>query len=260
MADQLVTTQIEDAIATITINHPPANALSLAVMQQLDAAVTALTADPAVKVMVLTGAGSVFVAGADIRDVAQISSAARGRELTSHGQAIFDKIERSSKPVIAAINGLFCLGGGLELAMACHIRIAGDRARLGQPEIDLGIMPGFGGTQRLPRIVGPSKAAELILTGDKITAQEAKEIGLVNKVAPDAEVLKQAQGLAKKIASKGQAAVRAAMAGIHASLSGPLADGFKKESELFGALCETADMKEGIKAFLEKRQPKWSDK
>ncbi|MEW6324398.1 MAG: enoyl-CoA hydratase-related protein [Nitrospirota bacterium] len=259
MAD-LVTTQTDDHIATITINHPPANALSLTVMQQLDAAVSAAIADPAVKVLVLTGAGSVFVAGADLRDVAQISSAARGRELTRNGQAIFDKIEQSPKPVIAAINGLFCLGGGLELAMACHLRIAGDRARLGQPEIDLGIIPGFGGTQRLSRIVGPSKAAELILTGDKITAQEAKEIGLVNKVAPDGEVLKQAQGLAKKIASKGQAAVRAAMAAIHASLTMPMADGLKKESDLFGSLCETADMREGVTAFLEKRQPKWQDK
>jgi enoyl-CoA hydratase/carnithine racemase len=176
------------------------------------------------------------------------------------GQAILNKIERLPKPVIAAINGLFCLGGGMELALACHLRVAGERVRMGQPEIDLGIMPGFGGTQRLPRIVGPSKAAELILTGDKIPGTEAQAIGLVNKVVPDGEVLKQAQGLAKKIASKGGAAVRAIMAAIGAAISTPLDEGLKREAELFGALCETADMKEGITAFLEKRQPKWLNK
>ncbi len=260
MGEQFVTTQTEEGVATVTITNPPANTLTMMVMTQLEAAIGALIADPAVKVAVVTGAGNMFVAGADIREIAGLDSAAKGRTVTLKGQAIFSAIEQSPKPIIAAINGLFCLGGGLELALACHMRIASERVRMGLPEIDLGIMPGFGGTQRLPRIVGPSKAAELILTGDKITGVEAKAIGLVNKVVPEGEVLKQAQGLAKKIASKGQAAVRAAMTAIGHGLTSPLAAGLQKEAELFGGLCETADMKEGVKAFLEKRHPKWQDK
>ncbi len=259
MGEQQVIIQIDEGVATLTINNPPANALSMAVMTQLEAAVDAAAADPAVKALVITGAGNMFVAGADIREIATLSSAAKGVEVTRKGQAIYDKIERLPKPVIAAINGLFCLGGGLELAMACHLRVASERVRLGQPEIDLGIIPGFGGTQRLPRIVGPSKAAELILTGDKIPGTEAKAIGLVNKVVPEAEVLKQAQGLAKKIASKSQKAVRAALAAIGAALTLPLEAGLKKEAELFGSLCEQGEMREGVQAFLEKRQPKWKE-
>jgi len=259
MAEQ-ITTQVEEGIATLTIANPPTNVLSTVTMNELEAAVKALIADPAVKVAVITGAGNMFIAGADIREIAGLDSAAKGRAVTARGQAILDLIERSPKPFIAAINGLFCLGGGLELAMACHMRVASERVRMGLPEIDLGIMPGFGGTQRLPRIVGASKAAELILTGDKITGVEAKAIGLVNKVVPEAEVLKQAQGLAKKIGSKSQVAVRAAMSAIGHGLIAPLASGLEKEAELFGSLCETADMKEGVKAFLEKRHPKWLDK
>ena len=260
MANQFVNDVVEEHVATVTINNPPANALSTAVLSELETVMDRIAKDPQVKAVVITGAGNIFVAGADIKEISTISSGKAGAELTAKGLAIFNKIEQLQKPVIAAVNGLFCLGGGLELAMACHIRLAGDRVRLGLPEIDLGIMPGLGGTQRLPRIVGPSKAIELILTGDKITGQEAKEIGLVNKVVPDADVLKQAQGLAKKIASKGQVAVRSAMKAISIAISTPLVEGLKKESELFGSVCETADMKEGISAFLQKRQPKWQDK
>ena len=260
MANQYVNETIEDHVATVTINNPPANALSSAVMGELDTVIDKIASDFQIKVVVITGAGNMFIAGADIKEIATIPSGKVGLEIVTKGQSILNKIEQLQKPVIAAINGLFCLGGGLELAMACHIRIAGERVRLGQPEIDLGIIPGFGGTQRLPRIVGPSKAAELILTGDKITAQEAKEIGLVNKVVPDAEVLKQAQGLAKKIASKGQAAVRAALKAVGSSINTPFAEGLKLEAELFGMLCDSADIKEGVAAFLQKRQPKWQDK
>lgn len=260
MANQFVNEVVEEHVATVTIANPPANVLSSAVLAELETVVDRIAKDPQVKAVVITGAGNMFVAGADIKEISAIFSGKMGTEVTAKGQAIFNKIEQLQKPMIAAINGLFCLGGGLELAMACHIRIAGERVRLGQPEIDLGIIPGFGGTQRLPRIVGPSKATELILTGDKITAQEAKEIGLVNKVVPDADVLKQAQGLAKKIASKGQLAVRAAMKAIGIAISAPLAEGLKKESELFGSLCDTADIREGVSAFLQKRQPKWQDK
>ncbi|HXC61075.1 MAG TPA: enoyl-CoA hydratase-related protein [Nitrospiria bacterium] len=260
MANQFVNDVVEEHVATLTINNPPMNALTRVVMAELESAIDRVAKDPQIKTVVITGTGNMFVAGADIREIAAISSGKMGAEITAKGQAIYNKIEQLQKPVIAAINGLFCLGGGLELVLACHIRIAGDRARLGLPEIDLGIIPGFGGTQRLTRIVGASKAIELILTGDKITAQEAKEIGLVNKVVPDADVLKQAQGLAKKIASKGQVAVRSAMKAIGIAISTPLMEGLKKESELFGLVCETADMKEGTSAFLQKRQPKWQDK
>jgi enoyl-CoA hydratase/carnithine racemase len=260
LPNQFVKETVEDHVATLTINNPPANALSSAVMTELEAAVDRIAKDAQIKAVVITGAGNIFSAGAEIKEFSAISSGKMGTELTAKGQAIFNKIEQLPKPVIAAINGHFCLGGGLELAMSCHIRIAGERVRLGQPEIDLGIIPGFGGTQRLPRIVGPSKATAMILTGDRITAHEADVIGLVNKVVPDAEVLKQAQGLAKKIASKGQAAVRGAMKAIGASVSTPLAEGLKRESEMFGSLCDTADMKEGTSAFLQKRQPKWQDK
>jgi enoyl-CoA hydratase len=260
LANQFVNDVVEEHVATLTINNPPMNALTRVVMAELESAIDRVAKDPQIKTVVITGTGNMFVAGADIREIAAISSGKMGAEITAKGQAIYNKIEQLQKPVIAAINGLFCLGGGLELVLACHIRIAGDRARLGLPEIDLGIIPGFGGTQRLTRIVGASKAIELILTGDKITAQEAKEIGLVNKVVPDADVLKQAQGLAKKIASKGQVAVRSAMKAIGIAISTPLMEGLKKESELFGLVCETADMKEGTSAFLQKRQPKWQDK
>jgi enoyl-CoA hydratase/carnithine racemase len=260
MGRQYLTSTTEDRVATVVFNNPPANALSSPVMTELESLFDELAADDAVKAIVFTGAGSFFISGADVREVAGIADAAKGRELTTRGQRIFDRIERMDKPVIAAINGLFCLGGGLELAMACHLRVASERVRLGQPEIDLGIIPGFGGTQRLPRLVGQAKAIELILTGDKVPAPEAKAIGLVNKVVPDAEVVKQAQGLAKKIAGKSAVAVRAALRAIREGIGRPLADGQKLESDLFGTVCESADKREGVSAFLEKRQPKFLDR
>jgi enoyl-CoA hydratase/carnithine racemase len=260
MGRQYLTSTTEDRVATVVFNNPPANALSSPVMTELESLFDELAADDAVKAIVFTGAGSFFISGADVREVAGIADAAKGRELTTRGQRILDRIERMDKPVIAAINGLFCLGGGLELAMACHLRVASERVRLGQPEIDLGIIPGFGGTQRLPRLVGQAKAIELILTGDKVPAPEAKAIGLVNKVVPDAEVVKQAQGLAKKIAGKSAVAVRAALRAIREGIGRPLADGQKLESDLFGTVCESADKREGVSAFLEKRQPKFLDR
>jgi enoyl-CoA hydratase len=260
VANTFVNHAIEDRVAMVTLNNPPANALSTQVMDELSNTLQELSESDAAKVIIITGAGNLFVAGADIKEIASISSAQVGAQLASKGQEIFERIEHLSKPVIAAINGIFCLGGGLELAMACHIRIAGDRVRLGQPEIDLGIIPGFGGTQRLPRLVGRGKALELILTGNRITAQEAKAMGLVDQVVPDAEIIKQAKGLARKIASKGAVAIRAALRGVLESQAISFKDGFKLESELFGSLCETADMKEGVRAFAEKRQPQFEDR
>ncbi len=260
MGRQYVTSATEDGVATVVFNNPPANALSSPVMTEIDEVFHDLAADNAVKAIVFTGAGSFFISGADLKEVAAIADAVKGRELTARGQRIFDFIESLDKPVIAAINGLFCLGGGLELAMACHMRVAGERVRLGQPEIDLGIIPGFGGTQRLPRLVGPAKAIELILTGDKIAGPEAKAIGLVNKVVPDGEVVKQAQGLAKRIAGKSAVAVKAALRAIREGQRRPMAEGQALESELFGNVCESADKREGVSAFLEKRQPKFLDR
>jgi enoyl-CoA hydratase/carnithine racemase len=259
MPRPLIGYQIEDGVATVTLDNPPANALSNALLEELDQAFEALGRKAEAKAVVITGAGKIFAAGADIKEIAEIDSENRGRQLTARGQAILNRIERMNKPVLAALNGLFCLGGGLELAMACHLRIAGDRVRLGLPEITLGIMPGFGGTQRLPRLVGTAKALELILTGDRIKADEALEIGLVNEVVPDSEVLNRTRAVAKKIAGMGQAAVRAALMAVVEGQRQPLDSGLELESKLFASLCETADMKEGVKAFLEKRPARFMD-
>jgi enoyl-CoA hydratase/carnithine racemase len=259
LAYQYVNATLEEGVVTLTINHPPVNALSTPVLKEIEQSMEEALSQDTVKTVVITGAGALFVAGADIREIATLSSSQQGREATARGQGVFNRIEKCPKPVIAAIRGL-CLGGGLELAMACHIRVISDQARLGQPEINLGIIPGFGGTQRLSRIVGRAKALELILTGDMINAQEAKTIGLADRVIPDADLLRQAQGLAKKIAGKGQVAVRAALRAVHEGSEQSLSEGLALESELFGRLCETEDMREGLAAFLEKRQPKFKDR
>ncbi len=243
----------------VMLDNPPANALSRAVLDELDRIIADLDQNREVRAVVITGSGKMFAAGADIQEIAEIESGKTGELLSAHGQAVMNRIERMSKVVIAAVNGLFCLGGGLELAMACHLRIAGDRVRLGLPEITLGIMPGFGGTQRLPRLVGVAKALELILTGDRIKAQEAVEFGLVNEVVPDPEVLKRARAVAKRIAGMGQVAVRASLMAVVEGQPRPLPGGFELESKLFGTLCETADMKEGLNAFLEKRPAKFKN-
>lgn len=259
MSDQLVNVVQDGAVATLTLNNPPRNVLNLALMDELEKCVDTLHKNDTVKAVILTGSGSLFVAGADIKVIASIKSTEDGEKLARRGQSLFSKIEQMHKPVIAAING-FCLGGGLELAMSCHIRIVGDRVRMGQPEINLGIIPGFGGTQRLPRLVGQAKAIELILTGDMINAEEAKRIGLANKVVPEGEVLKQATGMAKKIAAKGGKAIAAALIAIEEGMHEPLSIGLGREAQLFGEICQTEDMKEGLAAFLEKRQPKFQDR
>ncbi len=260
---QFVKMSVEERIAILTIDHPPVNAFNAATVMELDDALDEALAKPEVKVLIITGAGpNVFVAGADINEIARLGDGASesdARAMLLKGQAVFNKIESARKPVIAAINGA-CLGGGLELAMACHIRIASDRARLGQPEINLGIIPGWGGTQRLPRLVGKGKALELILTGDAINAQEAYRIGLVNKVVPGDALIKEAKGLAKKIAGKGALAIAAALAAVeHAGQLG-LADGLFYEVDRFLELTHTHDMREGVTAFLQKRQPVFQDK
>jgi enoyl-CoA hydratase/carnithine racemase len=257
---QLIKVNREESVAVITIDHPPVNVLNSQALQEINRTLDELTADPAVKVVIITGAGpNVFIAGADVKEIAAIDAAGKGEELALKGQAVINKIENSKKVFIAAVNGV-CLGGGNELAMACHIRISSDRAKFGQPEILLGIIPGFGGTQRLLRLCGQAKAREIILTGDNITAQEALRIGLITKVVPDGEVLKQSLGLAKKIAAKGSRAIELAQEAVTEGAKLSLGEALKLEAKLFGKVCETEDKKEGVKAFLEKRQPKFQDR
>ncbi|HET7058707.1 MAG TPA: enoyl-CoA hydratase [Nitrospiraceae bacterium] len=250
---------VENGVATLVLNHPPVNALTLPILAQLEAMFDGLAKDERVKVIILTGAGRIFIAGADIKVIAAITSSQEGKEMALHGQAVLNKIESCERPVIAAINGT-CLGGGLELALCCHIRVAAEEARLGQPEINLGIIPGFGGTQRLTRLVGASKALELILTGDVISASEAKAVGLVSQVIPADDLQRQVQGLARRIASKGQLAVRAAIQAVRDGLGLGLREGLAREAQLFGDLCDSEDKREGVAAFLEKRQPQFRDR
>ena len=249
----------EEKISVLTISNPPANLLSRAVLTELDGFLDGLTRDPGpTKVLIVTGAGTFFIVGADIQEISELKDAAGGTEAARLGQMVFNKLEGLPVPTIAAING-HCLGGGNELAMACSIRIVSDRARIGQPEINLGIMPGFGGTQRLARLVGRAKALELNLTGDMINAATALEIGLANQVVPEADLMKQAMGLAKKIASKSRPAIERILRATREGLAVSLEEGLKLEAQLFGELCSTHDMHEGLTAFLAKRPPKFQD-
>ena len=262
---QYIRTEVADRIAVLTIDHPPVNSFNKQVVTELDEAIDELLADDDVKAIVITGGGTnAFVAGADIPEIKALLDQPEGgygaaREFIERGQGVNLKIEKATKPIIAAING-FCLGGGLELAMSCHIRICSDRARLGQPEINLGIIPGWGGTQRLARIVGKGKAIELILTGDMIRAQEAYRLGLVNKVVPAGAVLKEAQGLARKIVSKSKFPIAAALQAICEGLECTIEEGLRLEADQFVRLADTEDIREGVSAFLEKRQPQFKDR
>jgi enoyl-CoA hydratase/carnithine racemase len=261
---QNIRTEVEDNIALLTIDHPPVNSFNKQVVTELGEAVDELLADDEVKAIVITGGGTrAFVAGADIPEIKELLETPEegydeARAFIERGQATHLKIEQADKPIIAAING-FCLGGGLELAMSCHMRICSDRARLGQPEINLGIIPGWGGTQRLSRLTNKGKAVELILTGDPITAQDAYRIGLVNKVVPSGAVLKEAQGLARKIVSKSKFPIAAALRAISGGLQATIEEGLQLEADQFIGLAETEDIHEGINAFLEKRQPDFKD-
>jgi enoyl-CoA hydratase len=255
MIYQTITSSSSGRIATITINRPDKlNALNAETKAELKALFTEIKNDNAVDVVVLTGAGEKsFVAGTDIKELT-VLNATTGKEFSSKGQEVFDLIENLGKPVIAAVNG-YALGGGCELALACHIRIASENAKFGQPEVNLGIIPGYGGTQRLARLVGRGRAMELILTGNQIDAQEALRIGLVNKVVPQTDLLSTATAMAQLIASKGQVAIRMALKAVNMTEETTLSDGQQLEASLFGVCCDTADFKEGTSAFLEKRKP-----
>jgi enoyl-CoA hydratase len=247
----------DGAVAVVTINRPKVlNALNTQTIDDLERAMRDLQQDDAVRAIVLTGAGEKsFVAGADINELSVLSPA-EGQRHGRRGQSVFDQIEHLGKPVIAAING-FALGGGCELAMACTIRLAADSARLGQPEINLGIIPGYAGSQRLPRLVGKGRALEILLTGDMVSATRAYEIGLVNRVVPAAELLAEAKKLATTLAAKAPLATRYILEAVHHGLEMPSADAQVLEGTLFGLVASTEDMKEGTRAFLEKRPAAW---
>ncbi len=250
----------DGAVAVITINRPEKrNALNSETVDELRRAILALKHDDGVRAVVITGAGDkAFIAGADINELA-VQTPVGGREHAHRGQHVLDLIETMGKPVVAAINGV-ALGGGCELAMACTIRIAADTARLGQPEINLGLMPGYAGSQRLPRLVGKGRALELLLTGDAITAAEAHRIGLVNRVVPAAELAAEARTLAATLAEKAPVAARYIIDAVNRGLEMSSAEAELYEATLFGLVSTTEDMREGTRAFLDKRKPQFKGK
>ena len=255
MSYENIAVERDGAVATVSVTRPQTlNALNDATLAELTDAFGELAGDDDVRCVILTGGEAKrpsFVAGADIGElVAQDPPAAKRRSRV--GQGLCDRIENLPKPVIAAVNG-FALGGGLELALACHIRIAAEGARMGLPEVTLGIIPGYGGTQRLPRIIGLGPALELLASGRQVTAEEAKELGLVNHVYAADELMKQARKLADKIVKNGPIAVRFVLEAALHGRSQPLDEGLRHETDLFGLISSTRDMREGLKAFLDKR-------
>src|SRR5215813_2021834 len=248
--------ETRDGVAVVTVNRPEKlNALDDRTMEELDTVFGALGSDPGVRGVILTGAGEkAFVAGADIGELAR-QSPVEGKERSIRGQGVLDRIESLGKPVVAAVGG-FALGGGCELAMACHVRVASDNAKLGTPEVKLGIMCGYAGTQRLARLVGKGRALEILLTGDMVDAAEALRIGLVNKVVPRPKLLEESEALLRRMLANGPVSLRFTMEAVNSGLEMPFAEGQYLEATLFGLICTTEDMKEGTKAFLEKRPPK----
>jgi enoyl-CoA hydratase len=250
----------QEGIGLVTLNRPKAlNALNQATLEELDKLADEIAKDASIKVVILTGSGEkAFVAGADITEM-QSKSAIEGRNFGKLGQAVFNKIENLPQPVIAAVNG-FALGGGCELAMACDIRIASEKAKFGQPEVTLGITPGFAGTQRLARLVGKGRSKELLFTGDVIDANEAYRIGLVNKVVAADQLMAAAKALAEKIMSRAPVAVQLCKAAVNEGLDTDLETGVAYEAEVFGLCFATADQKEGMSAFVEKRKASFQGK
>lgn len=255
MTDARLRIDDQDAIRVITVHRPERlNALDSATLDALHAAADAAAADPSVRVVVLTGAGpKAFVAGADIAEMSALTPA-QGRDFALRGQRMMHRFERLPKPVIAMVNG-YALGGGLELAMSCHLRIAADTARLGQPEIGLGLVPGFGGTQRLLRLAGRAAALELCLTGEPVDAARALQLGLVNRVVPAAELEAETMALARRLATSAPLALRGILDCILAGGECTIGEGLEYEATQFGLVFASEDMREGTRAFLEKRKP-----
>ncbi len=249
--------ELREPIAVLTLNRPKVlNALNAATFRELSAALEELVSNPAVRVILLTGTGEkAFAAGADILELAQVS-AIEGQARAECGQQLFDRIENCGKPVIACVNG-FALGGGCELALACTFRIASETAKFGQPEVKLGLIPGYGGSQRLPRLIGKGAALKLLLTGDIIPAAEALRIGLVEEVVPPTDLLPRAEQIANTIAAQAPLAIEKCLEAVHTGYDLPLRQALAHEAALFGLCCGTADKAEGTRAFLEKRVPVW---
>jgi len=256
---QTLTLNIAGQTAEITINRPEKlNALSGQVLEDLRQAVSQIRENANLRAAIITGSGEkAFVAGADIAELSRLSGHEEGTAFAGNGQDVFNLIESSPRPFIAAVNG-FALGGGCELALACHIRVCSENARFGQPEVNLGIIPGYGGTQRLTRVVGRSYAADLILTGRMIGAQEALAQGLVSRVLPPAELMAAAREIATAIAGKAPLAITSAIEAITMGIEEPIESGLDREAQLFGRLVTTSDFREGTGAFLEKRQAKFA--
>jgi enoyl-CoA hydratase len=252
--------EIKDHVGLITVNRPDKlNALNGETVNELEDVFISIKNNPDIFVVVITGSGEkAFVAGADIAELNKLDVLS-AKEFSEKGNKVFRMIETLGKPVIAAVNG-FALGGGCELALASHIRTASDNAKFGQPEVNLGIIPGYGGTQRLARVVNSARALEIILTGDMIPADEAFRIGLVNKVFPQAELLNKTLEMAAKIVSKGQQAIRLALKAVKATDNISLSEGLNFEASLFALACSTEDFKEGTAAFLEKRKPQFKNR
>ncbi|WML40778.1 enoyl-CoA hydratase [Neobacillus sp. OS1-2] len=244
----------QESIATITIQRPPANALSSGLLRELSAILDEIEPNREIRVIVIHGEGRFFSAGADIKEFTTVTSSGDFANLGKFGQDLFDRMERFPKPIIAAIHGA-ALGGGLELAMACHIRYVSETAKLGLPELQLGLIPGFAGTQRLPKYVGVARAAEMLFTSEPITGLEAVEYGLATRAFPETDVLEQAYQLAGKIAKKSPVSIGAAIQLLNYAKTEEFYEGTKKEAELFGKVFISNDAKEGIQAFLEKREP-----
>jgi enoyl-CoA hydratase len=259
MAYKNIVIEKKENVGIVKLDNPKTlNALNIETLKDLDHGIEALGEDPEIYVIIITGNGKAFVAGADISEMVQMN-AEEGRQFADFGSKVFRKIELLEKPVIAAVNG-YALGGGLELAMACDLRIASNKAKFGQPEVGLGITPGFAGSQRLPRLVGLGKAKELIFTGDVIGADVAEKIGLVNKVVDLEELMNESLEMAKKIAKNGQMAVGYSKTAINRGFDLDFESGNEIEKMLFGLCFATDDQKEGMKAFLEKRKPSFKNK
>jgi enoyl-CoA hydratase len=250
----------KNSIAYVTVNRPKVlNALNMATMEELRSAFTDIKQDLAIRVAILTGAGEkAFIAGADIAELAG-HDAVTGKQYTHRGQSVLDLIENLGKPVIACVNG-FALGGGCEMALACSLRLASENAKFGQPEVKLGIIPGYGGSQRLPRLVGKGVAMQLLLAGEMIGAQEAHRIGLVNEITAPADLIPRAEALAQKIIANAPLAIQYALEAVNHGMEMTLAEGLYLEATLFGMCCATEDKREGTTAFLEKRGAQFKGK
>lgn len=254
----LVTLTIDSKVGIITLNNPPVNVLNKKLLDDLETVLDAVEKNDEIKVIVLTGAGNAFAAGADIKSMPEIQYDG-AKELSLRGQSIFNKLENSEKPSICLINGV-SLGGGLELALSADIRFASEKAKVGQPEINLGIMPGYGATQRLARIIGKPQTKYLVLSGDTLTSQEALSLGIVDKVFKPEESFDKTMELAKKIATKSMPAIKYVKKAIDTGFEQPLAEALKTEAHYFGLAFNTEDKNEGIKAFMEKRLPNFIDR